>query len=352
MAEASSPNVLKAFKDVFLSIFGINDYQNLTQFTQEKLQSMNIVFLDAFTSKTEELDLSELKSLGNLTSYDRTPYAQTVERAKDAIILLTNKAVLDEAVLSQLPNLKYIGVTATGYNVVDLAAAKAMGITVTNAKNYSSMSVAQHVFAMMLSFTNRIAEHNRPERWLRSPDFCFYDYTLTELAGKTIGLVGIGDIGEKVAQVAEAFEMNILVNRKSSKSHPKYKIVVLEELLVESDFVSLHCPLTVENQGFVNKENLSKMKPTGILINTGRGPLINEADLREALDNGVIGGAAVDVISAEPPTKGNVLFGAKNLIVSPHVAWATLEARRKLFSIVTDNIKAWQAGKAVNVVSF
>jgi len=312
---------------------------------------MNIVFLDAYTSNTEELDLSELKSLGNFISYDRTPYEQTVERAKDATIILTNKAILDKTVLGQLPKLKYIGVTATGYNVVDISAANALGITVTNAKNYSSMSVAQHVFAMMLSFTNRIADHNKPERWVKSSDFCFYDHTLTELAGKTIGLVGIGDIGEKVAQVAEAFEMNILVNRKSIKPHPKHKTVVLEELLKGSDFVSLHCPLTAENQGFINMENLSKMKPTAILINTGRGPLVNEADLRVALDKGVIAGAAVDVISTEPPTKGNVLFGAKNLIVSPHVAWATLEARKKLFRIVTDNIKVWQAGEPMNVVS-
>ncbi len=312
---------------------------------------MNIVFLDAFTSKTEELDLSELQALGSLTSYDRTPYELTVERAKEADVLLANKAVLDKTVLSRLPKLKYIGVTATGYNVVDLAAAKAQGITVTNAKNYSSMSVAQHVFAMMLSFTNRISEHNKPEKWVKSPDFCFYDFTLTELAGKTMGLVGIGDIGEKVAQVAEAFEMKVLVNRKSAKPHSKYKTVVLGELLEESDFVSLHCPLTSENEGFMNEATFSKMKSSAILINTGRGPLINEPDLREALDKGVIAGAAIDVISAEPPTKGNAIFGAKNLIVSPHVAWATFEARKKLFKIVTDNIKAWQAGEAVNVVN-
>ncbi|MCR9064421.1 MAG: D-2-hydroxyacid dehydrogenase [Cytophagales bacterium] len=312
---------------------------------------MNIVFLDAYTSHPEELDLSELKALGDFKMYDRTPYELTVERAKEADILLTNKSVLDDKIISQLPKLKYIGVTATGYNVVDLAAAKKNNIVVTNAKNYSSMSVAQHVFAMILSFTNRIAEHNDPKKWVNCQDFCYYDFTLTELEGKTLGLVGIGDIGEKVAQVAEAFGMKIKVNRKSSKPHEKYPTVELDELLSTSDFVSLHCPLTSENEGFINKESLQTMKSSAILINTGRGPLINEADLREALDKEVIAGAAVDVVSVEPPKNGNALFGAKNLIVSPHVAWATLEARKKLFKIVTDNIKAWQKGEPVNVVS-
>ncbi|MGR3811017.1 D-2-hydroxyacid dehydrogenase [Jiulongibacter sp. NS-SX5] len=312
---------------------------------------MNIVFLDAFTSKPEQLDLTELKSLGTFTSYDRTPYKLTIERAKEAEVILTNKAILDKNIISQLPNLKYIGVTATGYNVVDLQAAKKHGVVVTNAKNYSSMSVAQHVFAMMLRFTNRIEEHNKPQKWIESPDFCFYDFTLTELAGKTLGLVGIGDIGEKVAQVAEAFEMKVIVNRKSSKLHPKYKTVELDELLRQSDFVSLHCPLTSENEGFINSQTLSQMKTTAILINTGRGPLINDEDLRAALETGVIAGAAVDVVSQEPPKEGNVLFGAKNLIITPHIAWATLEARKRLFQIVTENIKAWQKGTPQNVVN-
>ncbi len=311
---------------------------------------MNIVFLDAYSSHPEELDLSKLKSLGHFTAYDRTPYDMTVERAKDAEIILTNKAILDEKIISQLSKLKYIGVTATGYNVVDLEAARKRGIVVTNAKNYSSMSVAQHVFAMILAFTNRIAEHNNPAKWQVSPDFCYYDFTLTELAGKTLGLVGIGDIGEKVAQLAEAFEMKVLVNRKSGKPHTKYVTVELDELLVKSDFVSLHCPLTEENKGFINSENLQKMKSSAILINTGRGPLIHEADLREALDAGIIAGAALDVLTVEPPSRGNPLFGAKNLIISPHIAWASLEARKRLFQIVTDNIKAWINGKAVNVV--
>jgi glycerate dehydrogenase len=312
---------------------------------------MNIVFLDSFTSCPKDLDLSELAGLSILKMFDRTPKELIVERAKDADIILTNKCVLDKSIISQLSKLKYIGVSATGYNVVDLEAASAAGIIVTNAKNYSSMSVAQHVFAMILSFTNRIAEHNNPDKWVKSPDFCFYDYTLTELAGKTIGLVGIGDIGEKVAQVAEAFEMKVLVNRKSNKRHEKYTTVDLDTLLSQSDFVSLHCPLTAENEGFINSENLAKMKRIAILINTGRGPLVNDADLRKALDNGVIAGAAIDVVSQEPPKDGNPLFGAKNLIVSPHIAWATLEARIKLFKIVTDNVKAWIAGEPVNVVN-
>jgi glycerate dehydrogenase len=312
---------------------------------------MNIVYLDAYTSHPYELNLSELKALGNFTAYDRTPYEQTVERAKDADVLLTNKAVLDEKILGQLPKLRYIGVTATGYNVVDLEAAKKQGIVVTNARNYSSISVAQHVFAMLLAFTNRIIEHNDPEKWRDCPDFCYYDYTLTELAGKTLGLIGIGDIGEKVAQLAEAFEMEVLVNRKSGKSHPKYKTVDLDELLASSDVISLHCPLTEENKGFMNLETLKKMKQNALLINTARGPLIDEKDLRQALDNEIIGGAALDVVSVEPPANGNPLFGAKNLIISPHIAWASLEARKRLFKIVTNNIKAWMEGNPINVVN-
>lgn len=312
---------------------------------------MNIVFLDAFSSHPEELDLGELERLGNFSMYDRTPHELIFERAKDAEIVLTNKTPLDEKVISQLSKLKYIGVTATGYNVVDLEAAAKCGVVVTNAKNYSSMSVAQHVFACILSFTNRISEHNNPEKWMASPDFCYYDFSLTELSGKTLGLVGIGDIGEKVAQIAEAFEMKVLVNRKSEEPHPKYKTVELNRLLKDSDFISLHCPLTEENQGFINSENLSKMKASAILINTGRGPLINELNLRLALDKGVIAGAAIDVVSVEPPKNGNPLFGAKNLLVSPHIAWATLESRRRLFQIVTENVKAWLEGNPKNVVN-
>lgn len=311
---------------------------------------MNIVFLDAFTLRPEEIDLEPLHALGSLTMYDRSSRSEVLERAQNAEIVLTNKTVIDAEIMDQLPKLKYIGVTATGYNIVDVAAARDRGITVTNAKNYSSMSVAQQVFALILQFSNRVSEHNSLEKWSKVPDFCYYDYTLTELAGKTLGLVGIGDIGEKVAQVAKAFEMNVIVHRKSATPHPNYETVTLDELLLRSDYVSLHCPLTDENKGFMGTDSFEKMKSSAILINTARGPLINENELVNALNQGKIAGAALDVLTQEPADPNSPLFGAKNLIVSPHVAWATLEARQRLMKIVTENIQAFIAGKSLNVL--
>jgi glycerate dehydrogenase len=311
---------------------------------------MNIVFLDAFTLRPEEINLKPLQALGNLKMYHRSTRKEVLLRAKDAEIVLTNKTVLDAELMDQLPKLKYIGVTATGYNIVDIEAANKRGITVTNAKNYSSMSVAQQVFALLLQFTNRVSEHNSLEKWSKVPDFCYYDYTLTELAGKTLGLVGIGDIGEKVAQVAEAFEMKVIVHRNSDKAHPKFETVDLDSLLEKSDFVSLHCPLTEENKGFMGTAAFGKMKPSAILINTARGPLINEQELCKALNSGEIAGAALDVLSQEPAYPKSPLFGAKNLIVSPHVAWATLEARQRLMKIVTENIEAYLDGRELNVL--
>lgn len=312
---------------------------------------MKIVYLDAFTCRTEELDLTALQNLGELTLYDRSSKEESLIRAGNAEVILTNKTPIDAEMMDKLPKLKYIGVTATGYNIVDVDAAKKRGIVVTNAKNYSSMSVAQHVFALLLTFTNRIAEHNSLKRWGSQPDFCFYDHSLTELAGKTMGLVGIGDIGEKTAQLAKAFEMNVLVHRKSSTAHPDYRTVSLEELIEKSDVVSLHCPLTTENQGFMDKNMFLKMKKSAILINTGRGPLINETHLAEALRNGDIAGAGLDVLSQEPPSTPHVLENVPNLVLSPHVAWASYEARVRLMEIVTDNLAAWANGNPKNVLS-
>ncbi|SOE21529.1 glycerate dehydrogenase [Spirosomataceae bacterium TFI 002] len=311
---------------------------------------MNIVFLDAFTLRPEEIDLEPLHALGSLTMYDRSSRSEVLERAQNAEIVLTNKTVIDAEIMDQLPKLKYIGVTATGYNIVDVAAARDRGITVTNAKNYSSMSVAQQVFALIMQFSNRVSEHNSLEKWSKVPDFCYYDYTLTELAGKTLGLVGIGDIGEKVAQVAKAFEMKVIVHRKSATPHPNYETVTLDDLLSRSDYVSLHCPLTDKNKGFMGTDSFEKMKSSAILINTARGPLINENELVNALNQGKIAGAALDVLSQEPADPNSPLFGAKNLVISPHVAWATLEARQRLMKIVTENIEAFIAGKSLNVL--
>ncbi len=312
---------------------------------------MKIVFLDAATVNPAEVDLSPLNKYGEVFIYDRTPDELFFERASGATILLTNKCVINAERIAALPNLEYIGVTATGYNVVDTLAARAANIVVSNAKNYSSMSVAQHVFSLILAFTNRIKEHNDPSRWMNTADFCFYDYSLSELAGKTLGLIGIGDIGEKVAQIAQAFEMNVMVNRASPNAHPKYETVSLERLLEESDVVSLHCPLTASNAGFMNLGLFKQMKNTALLINTARGPIINEKDLKIALNDGLIAGAGLDVLSVEPPTLGNEVFGAKNLIISPHIAWATLEARQRLMQIVYNNIEAFLAQNPVNVVN-
>jgi glycerate dehydrogenase len=314
---------------------------------------MKIVYLDAHTVNPEEIDLNIFKTFGDFQWFDRTLPEQVVERAKEATILFTNKVKLDSAILKQLPHLKYIGVTATGYNVVDIVAAKELGITVTNAKNYSSNSVAQQVFAMILAFSNRLAEHDNPQKWVKNPDFCYFDYSLMELKDKTLGLIGYGDIGKKVAQIALAFEMKVLVHKKTPFGAVPENIseVNLETILSESDFLSLHCPLTSDNEGFINAESLSKMKASAVLINTARGPLVNETELADALNTGKIAGAYLDVLSVEPPTNDNPLLAAKNCKISPHIAWGTREARQRLIDIVYQNLANFLAGIPSNVVN-
>lgn len=314
---------------------------------------MKIVFLDAFTVNPKEINLSVFENLGNFEWFDRTLPQEVIERAKDATILLTNKVKLDREILNQLPHLKYIGITATGFNIVDVVAAKELGITVSNAKNYSSTSVAQQVFAMILAFSNRLAEHDNPQKWTASPDFCYFDYSLMELKDKTLGLIGYGDIGKKVAQIALAFEMKVLVNKKTPFAEAPKNIseTTLDTLFEKSDFVSLHCPLTSENEGFINAKSISKMKTSAIIINTARGQLVNEIELAEALNKGKIAGAYLDVLSVEPPNSQNPLLGAKNCKISPHIAWGTLEARKKLISIVYTNLENFLDGKPTNVVN-
>ncbi len=314
---------------------------------------MKIVYLDAHTVNPEEIDLNIFNTFGDFQWFDRTLPEQVVERANQATVLFTNKVKLDSDILNQLPHLKYIGVTATGYNVVDIVAAKELGITVTNAKNYSSNSVAQQVFAMILAFSNRLAEHDNPQKWVKNPDFCYFDYSLMELKDKTLGLIGYGDIGKKVAQIALAFEMKVLVHKKTPFGTVPENIseVNLATILSESDFLSLHCPLTSDNAGFINAESLSKMKASAVLINTARGPLVNEAELADALNAGKIAGAYLDVLSVEPPTKDNPLLAAKNCKISPHIAWGTLEARQRLIDIVYQNLANFLAGNPSNVVN-
>ena len=314
---------------------------------------MKIVFLDAFTINPKEINLNVFENFGHFECFDRTLPEEILERAKDATILLTNKVKLDRNILSQLPHLKYIGITATGFNIVDIIAAKELGITVSNAKNYGSMSVAQQVFAMILAFSNRLAEHDNPQKWTKSPDFCYFDHSLMELKDKTLGLIGYGDIGKKVAQIALAFEMKVIINKKTPFVEPPINLseTTLDTLFEESDFISLHCPLTSENEGFINAKSISKMKTSAILINTARGQLVNEIELAEALNNEKIAGAYLDVLSVEPPQTHNPLLNAKNCKISPHIAWGTLEARKRLVDIVYNNIENFLNGKPTNVVN-
>jgi glycerate dehydrogenase len=317
---------------------------------------MKIVYLDAYTvNALGDLDLSILNTLGDVTLYDRTPKDQIIERAKEAEVILTNKCQLNREIISQLPNLKYIGVTATGYNIIDVAAAKEHGVIVTNVKGYSSASVAQLTFSLLLSFTNRVAEHaeNIDKTWPSSADWCFYLNPLVELEGKTLGIIGFGDIGKKVANIGLGFGIKILANKRdlTSGGMEGVELCEIEKVLKESDFISLHCPLTADNQGFINKDSLALMKSSAILINTSRGGLINEADLAEALNSDRIAGAGLDVLSTEPPAQDNPLLTAKNCIITPHIAWAGVEARKLLLKGTIENIKAYQNGAPINVVS-
>ena len=313
---------------------------------------MQIVVLDGYTLNPGDLSWDELKLLGDVKIYDRTPADKTIERASIAEILLTNKTLLMAPEIEELQRLKYIGVLATGYNVVDTEAAKQKGIVVTNVPAYSTMSVAQHVFALILEFYNGVGGLSagvRNGRWCNSVDFCYWDKPLTEISGLTIGIIGFGSIGRAVAGIAEAFKMKVIVNTKENTS--EYDNYTLDELLVRSDIVTLHCPLTRETKGMINAEKLRLMKPSVLLVNTARGPLVNEKDLAEALNKGQLAGAAIDVLSFEPPPADNPLISTKNCIITPHVAWASLSARRRLMTITASNIREYPSGYPVNVVN-
>lgn len=318
---------------------------------------MKITVLDGFTLNPGDLSWEQLENLGELTVYDRTSPEMVVERACGSEIVLTNKVVLDRAILDRLPDLKYIGVLATGYNVVDVEAAREKGIVVTNIPAYSTDSVAQMVFALLLAVTNRVetfTAKNRIGRWSDSVDFCYWDAPLTELAGKYFGIVGLGNIGRKVAVIARAFGMKVLALTSKDKNElPEgvEKAASLQDLLSRSDVVSLHCPLTDATRSLINSSTLKMMKPSAILINTGRGPLIDESDVAEALKEGVIAAAAVDVLTTEPPKVDNPLLSAPNCYITPHVAWASTEARRRLMDIATANVAAFLAGNPRNRVN-
>ena len=313
---------------------------------------MKIVVLDGYSLNPGDLSWDELRLLGDVKIYDRTTADKTIERAGTAEILLTNKTLLMAPEIDALHRLKYIGVLSTGYNVVDTEAAKQKGIVVTNVPAYSTMSVAQHVFALIMEFFNGVgmlSDGVRKGRWSRSIDFCYWDEPLTELAGLTIGIVGFGRIGKAVATIAEAFGMRVIVSDPSSVAD--YEKFPLNELFMHSDIVTLHCPLTPETKGIINSDILKLMKSSALLVNTARGPLIVEGDLADALNDGKLAGAALDVLSAEPPASDNPLLSAKNCIITPHVAWATFEARKRLLAIAIENLKLYLEGKPVNMVN-
>ena len=339
---------------------------------------MKIVILDGYTANPGDLSWEGLERIGQVTVYDRTRAEETVERAREADIVLTNKVVLRRTEIERLPHLKYIGVLATGYNVVDTEAAKESGIVVTNVPAYSTMSVAQMVFAHLLTVTNRTEHYaalNREGKWSASKDFCYWDTELTELAGKTMGVVGLGNIGSRVAEMARAFGMKVVAHTsKDADSLPAgVEKRSMDELLSESDVVSLHCPLSADTNHLIRRETLQKMKPTAILINTGRGPLVDEQDVADALSEHRLRAYCADVLSEEPPradrsTSGrlplgddrrrlpeqeskNPLLQCENAFITPHIAWASKEARMRLIDVAINNVKAFVEGHPQNVVN-
>jgi glycerate dehydrogenase len=318
---------------------------------------MKIVVLDGYTLNPGDLNWNGLATLGELVVYDRTQNTteSILEAIDDAVIAFTNKTLLSAEVLRRAPALKYIGVLATGYNVVDVLSARNQGIVVTNIPSYGTTGVAQFAMGLLLQLCHRIGAHSaavHSGEWSLRPDFCFWDFPLIELTGKTIGIVGYGKIGRKMAQMAEVFGLNVLIHSRT-KPHKQDlgEYVAFEKLLQKSDIISLHCPLTNQTKGLINKKSIQNMKTGVLLVNTARGALVVEEDLKEALLSGKIAGAALDVVSIEPMTKDNPLLGVTNCIITPHIAWATKEARMRLMTAATENLKAYLNGKPLNVVT-
>lgn len=316
---------------------------------------MKIVVLDGYTLNPGDLNWEKFSEIGELKVYDRTSPQDILERTTDANIVLTNKTVLTAENIAAMNKVEYIGVLATGVNVVDLEYTKKTGITVTNVPGYSGSSSAQMVFALILELTNRVGHHSQTVtdgKWSASKDFCYWDYPLVELEGITLGIVGYGGIGKAVARIGLAFGMNILIYNRSVPPDLPDGITYsdLDNLIHSSDIISLHCPLTPQTKGMINKESLAQMKKTAYLINTSRGPLIVENDLADFLNEGRIAGAAMDVLDVEPPDKNCPLLTAKNCYITPHIAWATIASRERLMSIAVENIKSYLAGNPQNMV--
>lgn len=319
---------------------------------------MKLVILDSYTSNPGDLSWDWLKDeVDEYEIYQNTPPELIIERSIDADILVTNKVTITRRIIEALPKLKYIAVLATGFNIIDCEAAKEHGIAVSNIPAYSTDGVAQLVFALLFEMTNQVGLHSKSVNdgeWAASPYFCYWKTPLTELAGKTFGIIGFGKIGSAVAQIANALKMNVIAYSPNTRSYDgfgKVSFVSLDEVTRESDVISLHCPLTEQTNGLVDKSFLEKMKPTAYLINTSRGPVINEAAVADALEKGKIAGVGVDVLSSEPPKQDNPLIGAKNCFITPHIAWASHEARSRLMGIFRENVKGFVKGNPINVVN-
>lgn len=315
-----------------------------------------IVVLDGYTLNPGDLSWETLEALGEVRIYDRTKENEVIKRIGDSDIVLTNKTVLTVETLKACPAIRYIGCMSTGYNVIDVTTANELGIVVTNIPAYGTEAVAQFTMALLLEITSRVGMHSaavRQGKWSESPDFCFWEAPLIELYGKTIGIIGYGAIGQSVARKAEAFGMEVLAYRRTPDKSGETEhchMVSLEEIYAKSDVITLHCPLNAENEEMINKETIGKMKDGVILLNTGRGKLIREADLRDALNSGKVAGAGVDVASTEPVSPDNPLLHAKNLWMTPHIAWAPLETRQRLMNILIENVHAFLKGHPINEV--
>lgn len=318
---------------------------------------LKIVILDGYTENPGDLSWEGFEKLGELTVYDRTPADKIIERIGDADVVYTNKTPISRETLDACPNVKFIGVLATGYNVVDVEAAKEKGIPVSNIPTYGTDAVAQFTIALLLELCHHIGAHSdavKNGEWTNNPDWCFWKYPLIELAGKTMGIIGFGRIGQRTAEIAQALGMKILAYdayKNSALESEICKYAELDELLANSDVISLHCPLFPETQGIINKDTIAKMKDGVMILNTSRGPLIVEEDLRDALNSGKVAGAALDVVSKEPIEMNNPLLSAKNIIITPHIAWAPKESRQRLMDIAVDNLKAFISGNPQNVVN-
>lgn len=313
---------------------------------------MKICILDGYSLNPGDLDWSPVERLGDVTLFDRTPADKIVERAADADIVLTNKVPFSADTLRQLPRLRFICVLATGYNIIDTEAAARQGVVVANIPAYSTMSVAQMAFAHILNITNHVASYAREVadgKWTNCPDFCFWDSALTELAGKTMGIVGLGNTGMATARIAVAMGMKVVaMTSKSADTLPEgITPATLDDVLASADVVSLHCPLTPSTRHLINAASIAKMKPSAILINTGRGPLVDEQAVADALNGGRLAAFGADVLSQEPPRGDNPLLSARNCFLTPHIAWATLEARTRLMSTATENVRQFIAGEPV-----